>query len=291
MILSKLFQNKKAVYSFEIFPPKPTAELSAVQNTIRELSALSPDYISVTCSAGGSNNAGTAGIAKLVKECGVEPLAHVTCLHSDKAAVEAALAELSRNGVQNILALRGDRIEGRPLSPDFRYASDLVSFIRAQGHAFDIAAACYPEGHPESENVREDIRNLKIKVDAGVSHLNTQLFFDNEDFFRFMELCGVAGIDVPVQAGVMPLVKKNHVDRIVALSGGKIPREDLAHDLPLLRQTRSADGGGIAYATEQIIDLLTSGAAGVHLYVMNNTYVARKITENIGYILGELNQQ
>lgn len=208
MILSELFQNKKAVYSFEIFPPKPTAELSAVQNTIRELSALSPDYISVTCSAGGSNNAGTAGIAKLVKECGVEPLAHMTCLHSDKAAVEAALAELSRNGVQNILALRGDRIEGRPLSPDFRYASDLVSFIRAQGYAFDIAAACYPEGHPESESVREDIRNLKIKVDAGVSHLNTQLFFDNEDFFRFMELCGAAGIDVPVQAGVMPLVKK-----------------------------------------------------------------------------------
>ena len=277
MILSKLFQNKKAVYSFEIFPPKPTAELSAVQNTIRELSALSPDYISVTCSAGGSNNA--------------EPLAHVTCLHSDKAAVEAALAELSRNGVQNILALRGDRIEGRPLSPDFRYASDLVSFIRAQNYAFDIAAACYPEGHPESENVREDIRNLKIKVDAGVSHLNTQLFFDNEDFFRFMELCGVAGIDVPVQAGVMPLVKKNHVDRIVALSGGKIPAKISRMISRFYDKPEALMEAGIAYATEQIIDLLTSGAAGVHLYVMNNTYVARKITENIGYILGELNQQ
>lgn len=257
MILSKLFQNKKAVYSFEIFPPKPTAELSAVQNTIRELSALSPDYISVTCSAGGSNNAGTAGIAKLVKECGVEPLAHVTCLHSDKAAVEAALAELSRNGVQNILALRGDRIEGRPLSPDFRYASDLVSFIRAQGYAFDIAAACYPEGHPESENVREDIRNLKIKVDAGV----------------------------------MPLVKKNHVDRIVALSGGKIPAKISRMISRFYDKPEALMEAGIAYATEQIIDLLTSGAAGVHLYVMNNTYVARKITENIGYILGELNQQ
>lgn len=291
MILSKLFQNKKAVYSFEIFPPKPTAELSAVQNTIRELSALSPDYISVTCSAGGSNNAGTAGIAKLVKECGVEPLAHVTCLHSDKAAVEAALAELSRNGVQNILALRGDRIEGRPLSSDFRYASDLVSFIRAQNYAFDIAAACYPEGHPESENVREDIRNLKIKVDAGVSHLNTQLFFDNEDFFRFMELCGVAGIDVPVQAGVMPLVKKNHVDRIVALSGGKIPAKISRMISRFYDKPEALMEAGIAYATEQIIDLLTSGAAGVHLYVMNNTYVARKITENIGYILSELNQQ
>jgi len=240
---------------------------------------------------GGSNNAGTAGIAKLVKECGVEPLAHVTCLHSDKAAVEAALAELSRNGVQNILALRGDRIEGRPLSSDFRYASDLVSFIRAQNYAFDIAAACYPEGHPESENVREDIRNLKIKVDAGVSHLNTQLFFDNEDFFRFMELCGVAGIDVPVQAGVMPLVKKNHVDRIVALSGGKIPAKISRMISRFYDKPEALMEAGIAYATEQIIDLLTSGAAGVHLYVMNNTYVARKITENIGYILSELNQQ
>ena len=291
MILSKLFQNKKAVYSFEIFPPKPTAELSAVQNTIRELSALSPDYISVTCSAGGSNNAGTAGIAKHVKECGVEPLAHETCLHSDKAAVEAALAALSRTGVQNILALRGDRIEGRPLSPDFRYASDLVSFIRAQGHAFDIAAACYPEGRPESESVREDIRKLKMKVDAGVSHLNTQLFFDNEDFFRFMELCGVAGIDVPVQAGVMPLVKKNHVDRIVALSGGKIPAKISRMISRFYDKHEALMEAGIAYATDLIIVLLTSGAAGVHLYVMNNTYVARKITENIVYILGELNQQ
>lgn len=291
MILSKLFQNKRAVYSFEIFPPKPTAEFSVIQNTVKELSALSPDYISVTCSAGGSDNAGTAKIAELVKECGVEPLAHVTCLHSDKPAVEETLAELSEIGVENILALRGDRIEGRPLSPDFRHASDLVSYIRARGYAFDVAAACYPEGHPESESLREDVRNLKKKVDAGVSHLNTQLFFDNEDFFRFTELCEVAGIDVPVQAGVMPLVKKNHVDRIVALSGGKIPAKISRMVSRFYDKPEALMEAGIAYATEQIVDLLSAGAAGVHLYVMNNVYVARKITENIGYIRGELNQQ
>ena len=284
MILSKLFQNKKAVYSFEIFPPKPTAELSAVQNTIRELSALSPDYISVTCSAGGSNNAGTAGIAKLVKECGVEPLAHVTCLHSDKAAVEAALAELSRNGVQNILALRGDRIEGRPLSPDFRYASDLVSFIRAQGYAFDIAAACYPEGHPESENVREDIRNLKIKVDAGVSHLNTQLFFDNEDFFRFLERCRIAGITVPIEAGIMPVLSKASIQRMVSMCGASMPRKLTRILARYGDHPEALREAGIAYAIDQISDLIAGGVDGIHLYTMNNPDVAKQIAGSIASI-------
>ena len=290
MIISKLFEQKKAVYSFEIFPPKPTADLVSIQNTIQELSLLHPDYISVTCSAGGSGNDGTLDIAKQVKGCGVEPLAHVTCLHADKTSVSSTLNALAENGIDNVLALRGDRIAGAAPSHDFCHASDLVSFIKSERYPFDVAGACYPEAHPESETLKEDVRHLKIKVDAGVSHLNSQLFFDNEDFFRFCDLIEVAGIDVPVQAGIMPLVKKSHIDRIVSLTGGKIPAKLSRMIARFYDRPDALMEAGIAYATEQIIDLLSAGTAGVHLYVMNNAYVARKITENIGYILTELNR-
>ena len=161
MRISDIFQQKKAVFSFEIFPPKPTADVAAVRGTIEELSALGPDYISVTCSAGGSGNARTAEIAALVRSCGVEPLAHVTCINSDREAVSATLRELDSLGIRNVLALRGDRVQGAAESRDFSHASDLVAFIRASGLDFDIAGACYPEGHPESPDLLTDIRNLK----------------------------------------------------------------------------------------------------------------------------------
>lgn len=291
MNLSELFTTKKAVYSFEVFPPKPTADFSAIRHTVEELASLDPDYISVTCSAGGTGNGGTIEIAKQIKDCGIEPLAHLTCIHSDRQSVRAALERLKSERILNVLALRGDKIAGAALSGDFAHASDLVAYIRKCDSDFNVAAACYPEGHPESENLKEDIRNLKKKVDAGVSHLNTQLFFDNEDFFRFSELAEVAGISVPVQAGVMPLVKKSHIDRIVALTGGKIPSKISRIIARFYDKPEALREAGIAYATEQIIDLLSAGAAGVHLYVMNNAYVARKITENIGYIRNELNRK
>ena len=223
MKISQLFTQKKAVWSFEIFPPKPTADIGAVRGTIEALAKLSPDYISVTCSAGGSGNSRTPEIAELVKACGVEPLAHLTCINSEQKEIDEALLKLHEGGVGNILALRGDRIEGAKESKTFRYAADLVRYIRRSGYDFDLAAACYPEGHPEAPDLVTDIRRLKEKVDAGVTHLNTQLFFDNDDFYRFRDLLAAAGIDVPVQAGIMPLVKKSHVDRTIALSGAKIP--------------------------------------------------------------------
>ena len=223
MKISELFDSKKAVWSFEIFPPKPTAEIGGVERIVRELAELAPDYISVTCSAGGSGNSRTPEIAGIVKRAGVEPLAHLTCINSVRAEVDGALDKLAAEGVDNVLALRGDRIAGASDSPDFRHAVDLVRHIRARGEGVDIAGACYPECHPESETPEDDIRYLKEKVDAGVSHLNTQLFFDNEAYFAFLERLRAAGVSVPVQAGIMPLVKKSHVDRMIGLSGANIP--------------------------------------------------------------------
>ena len=289
MKISELFDSKKAVWSFEIFPPKPTAEIGGVERIVRELAELAPDYISVTCSAGGSGNSRTPEIAGIVKRAGVEPLAHLTCINSVRAEVDGALDKLAAKGVDNVLALRGDRIAGASDSPDFRHAVDLVRHIRARGEGVDIAGACYPECHPESETPEDDIRYLKEKVDAGVSHLNTQLFFDNEAYFAFLERLRAAGVSVPVQAGIMPLVKKSHVDRMIGLSGANIPARLSRIIARFYDDPASLMEAGIAYATEQIMDLLSAGADGIHLYVMNNVYVARKITENVRDVLDFVN--
>lgn len=288
MKISGIFEKKKALLSFEIFPPKPTADAAAVNGTIAELAALRPDYISVTCSAGGSGNARTCEIAQTVRACGVEPLAHATCIHAGKESVRGTLDGLKDAGIENVLALRGDRIAGAEESADFAHASDLVRFIRA-GWDFDIAAACYPEGHPESPDLPADIRHLKEKVDAGATHLNTQLFFDDEDFFRFRDLLAAAGIAVPVQAGIMPLVKKSHVDRIIALSGAKIPARLSRMISRFYDKPEALAEAGIAYATEQAIDLLSAGVRGVHLYVMNNAAVAKRIAGALAPVLAEIN--
>lgn len=289
MKISELLDSKKAVWSFEIFPPKPTAEIGGVERIVRELAELAPDYISVTCSAGGSGNSRTPEIAGIVKRAGVEPLAHLTCINSVRAEVDGALDKLAAEGVDNVLALRGDRIAGASDSPDFRHAVDLVRHIRARGEVVDIAGACYPECHPESETPEDDIRYLKEKVDAGVSHLNTQLFFDNEAYFAFLERLRAAGVSVPVQAGIMPLVKKSHVDRMIGLSGANIPARLSRIIARFYDDPASLMEAGIAYATEQIMDLLSAGADGIHLYVMNNVYVARKITENVRDVLDFVN--
>ena len=243
----------------------------------------------MTCSAGGSGNSRTPEIAGIVKRAGVEPLAHLTCINSVRAEVDGALDKLAAEGVDNVLALRGDRIAGASDSPDFRHAVDLVRHIRARGEGVDIAGACYPECHPESETPEDDIRYLKEKVDAGVSHLNTQLFFDNEAYFAFLERLRAAGVSVPVQAGIMPLVKKSHVDRMIGLSGANIPARLSRIIARFYDDPASLMEAGIAYATEQIMDLLSAGADGIHLYVMNNVYVARKITENVRDVLDFVN--
>lgn len=285
-----MFENKKAVWSFEIFPPKQTADLGGVRRTISELADLAPDYISVTCSAGGSGNSRTCEIATMVREFGIEPLAHLTCINSSASDVSHTLGELENAGIENILALRGDRIAGAAESEDFSHASDLAAFIRARGD-FDLGGACYPECHPEAASPEQDIENLKRKIDAGVTHLNSQLFFDNEEYFRFLDRLRTAGVNVPVQAGIMPLVKKNHIDRIISLSGAKIPSKISRMIARFYDDPDSLMAAGIAYATDQITDLLSAGVDGIHLYVMNNSYVARSVTNNVSSILASINRQ
>lgn len=292
MKISQLFRNKKALYSFEIFPPKPTADLGVIEKAISELASLAPDYISVTCSAGGSGNSRMPEIVDMLRnKYDVEPLAHLTCVNSTAEEIDSSLAFLKEKGVENILALRGDRMPGVADSGEFRYAGDLIRRIHASDYDFDVAAACYPECHPESPSPEKDIEYLKMKVDCGVTHLVTQLFFDNEDFYRFIDNIRAAGIDVPVQAGIMPLVKKNHVDRIISLSGAKIPNKISRMIARFYDEPDSLMAAGIAYATDQIADLIASGADGVHLYVMNNSEVARKLTSNVSPMLRSANRQ
>ena len=287
MRLAELFRRKNAVWSFEVFPPKAQSGMDGINATLAELADLAPDYVSVTYSAGGSRNAHTAEVARKVRALGMEPLAHITCVNSTRQEVLYALENLKASGVENVLALRGDRVEGA-LSTDFRYASDLISFINSNGFDFDVSAACYPEGHPESESMLADVRHLKEKVDLGVTHLNSQLFFDNDDFFRFMDMVRLAGIDVPVQAGVMPLVKASQFGGIVKMTAAKIPSKMSRMYARFSDDPESLCEAGIAYATDQIIDLLSGGVDGVHLYIMNNAYVARRITENVRPFLDKL---
>ena len=287
MRIAELFRRKNAVWSFEVFPPKAQSGMDGINATLSELADLAPDYVSVTYSAGGSRNAHTAEVARKVRALGMEPLAHITCVNSTRQEVLSALENLKASGVENVLALRGDRVEGAS-STDFRYASDLISFINSNGFDFDVSAACYPEGHPESESMLADVRHLKEKVDLGVTHLNSQLFFDNDDFFRFMDMVRLAGIDVPVQAGVMPLVKASQFGGIVKMTAAKIPSKMSRMYARFSDDPESLCEAGIAYATDQIIDLLSGGVDGVHLYIMNNAYVARRITENVRPFLEKL---
>ena len=288
MFISKLFEEKKAILSFEIFPPKLTSPIESIYKTLEELSALRPNYISITYSAGGSGNSRTAELCNLVKQkYNIEPLAHLTCVNSDRTEILKEIERLNACGIENILALRGDKNPDTNKS-DFKYASDLIEFLKDKGN-FNIAAACYPEGHFESASLDEDIVNLKVKVDSGASHLITQLFYDNIDFYNFNEKALNVGINVPIQAGIMPLFKKQQVERMVSLTGVKVPAK-LSRILAKFSDNPEAlMEAGIAYATDQIIDLLSSGIKGIHLYVMNNSYVANKIYGNIKDILKGIN--
>jgi methylenetetrahydrofolate reductase (NADPH) len=286
MRINHLFKEKKAVLSFEIFPPKITSPIETIYGTLEALSGLSPDYISITYGAGGaSSNNRTLELASLVKnKYGIESLAHLTAIHSDKAGVLAFLEKMHQQGLENILALRGDKREGFEVSKDFRYASDLVQFIKQNG-TFSISGACYSEGHFESASLDEDLQNLKIKVDSGVTHLNSQLFFDNDSFYKFIEKARRIGINVPIQAGIMPIINKRQIERTVSLSGGAFPTKFSKLIARYGDNDEAMRAAGIAYATEQIIDLLANDAEGIHLYIMNNATVARQITDNIAGVL------
>ena len=209
MKIASLF-SEKTVFSFEIFPPKKTSSIETIYDTLEALQDLHPDFISVTFGAGGSGNGeNTLAIAKRLKEhYGVLPMAHLPCIHYSKAQIDTILEQFRENGIENILALRGDRVEGLEPTTDFDHAADLIRYIRSKDGSFDIAGACYPECHPEAPNMDTDIRHLKEKVDAGASHLITQLFFDNDSFYDFRYRAARAGGNVPIEAGIMPVTNR-----------------------------------------------------------------------------------
>ena len=212
-------------------------------------------------------------------------MAHLTCLNNSKEEVRAILQELRDNHIENILALRGDRNPDVPPKMDFCHASDLVRFIRECDPGFGISGACYPEVHMESKDGVEDILNLRKKVEMGAQHLITQLFFDNQSFYRFRERCQIAGINVPIEAGIMPVVNRKQIERMVSISGASLPVKFTKIMQKYGENPEAMRDAGIAYAVDQIVDLISNGVDGIHLYTMNNPYVARRISESIKTLL------
>ena len=278
MKISGLFKRGRPVFSLEVFPPKKDGSINSIYSTLAGLSELSPDYISVTYGAGGNiADTKTRDIASLIKnQYGIEAMAHLTCVSCTEEEVEQILGDFKKYGIENILALRGDVNPNIPPKNDFRYASELTSFIKERG-GFDVAGACYPEGHTEASDIDADIENLKKKVDAGADLLVTQLFFDNTHFYSFREKAAKAGINIPITAGIMPVTNKNQIERMVTMCGASIPRA-LSHIMAKYAgDPASLLEAGIEYAAVQIDGLLRSSVDGIHLYTMNNPEVAKRI--------------
>lgn len=285
MNIAEKFNQQKTVFSFEVFPPNKTASVETVYNTLEELKTLNPDFISVTYGAAGKAAENTIEIASKIKnEYQIETLAHLTCVNNSKQEIDGVLQRLKDNNIDNILALRGDTPIGYAPKEDFKYASDLCTYIKQFG-GFFVSGACYPEVHAESDDEVQDVLNLKQKINAGTGHLISQLFFDNNAFYRFIQRTQLAGIHTPIQAGIMPVVNKKQIEKMVSMCGASLPvkftkiMQKYEHNPEALRDA------GIAYAIEQIVDLLANGVAGIHLYTMNNAYIARRILDAVGSLL------
>jgi len=278
MKLDTLFRDKDCVFALEIFPPRRQHTFAALYDTLQQLKGVPFDYTSVTYSAGGTGaKENTAVIAQYLKDkLQVEPLAHLTCLNSDMHDVKAELDKMAGIGVENILALRGDRNPDVPDRNVFSHASDLIETVKKHGD-FYVAAACYPEGHPESTSLAADLDYVKRKMDVGAGHFITQLFFDNGKFFRFLNLARKKGINCPIEAGVMPIVRKEQLERTISLSSASIPSDFSKLVSRYADDPPSFYAAGIDYAIVQIRDLIESGVDGVHLYAMNNSDVAEKV--------------
>lgn len=270
--------------SFEIFPPKGTGDLNSIFSTVDALASLSPDLISVTYGAGGTSRENTTEIASTIQNSySIPALAHLTCAGCSESEMDKVLADLKQKGVKNILALRGDLRDDDKLS-DFRYAADLISFIKRK-YGFNIFAACYPEKHLEARSLEDDLNHLGEKVECGADALISQLFFDNAAFYRFLDAARGMGIKIPIIAGIMPITSAVQINRMVSMCGASMPEQ--------VRQIVSVYGhnamamkeAGIAYATNQAVDLLAHGADGIHLYTMNQPDIAKRISENIRGIL------
>ena len=286
MRLSEIYKQDKTVLSFEIFPPKHDEELDNIDATLEILCDLKPDYISVTFGAGGSsNNNKTIAIARKIKErYNVEPVVHLTCLTYDRDEIDDFCAQIEANGIENILALRGDRNPNVPPKNVFLHASELIEYIRPRTNLC-IAGACYPECHPESPDRVSEFRNLRKKVDAGAEVLLSQLFFDNDSYFSFVEDARIAGIDVPITPGIMPCLSARTINRMVTTCGASLPPRFKKIIERYEEREEALFDAGMSYALSQVIDLLTGGCDGIHLYTMNNPVVARRICEGIKNII------
>ena len=292
MKLSKLLQSGKLSLSFEVFPPKTSDSFDSVKKATEEIAKLSPSFVSVTYGAGGGTSKYTLDIAKNIKDqYGVSTLAHFTCVSSTRETVRERIKDMVDAGIENVMALRGDipsdKMNEDRSKWDYRYAIDLVRELKESDVDFCIGGACYPEVHPESANQSDDIKYLKEKVDAGCDFLTTQMFFDNNLLYNFLYKIREKGVTVPVIAGIMPITKANQVERAVKLSGSFMPNrfkslvDKFGHDPDAMKHA------GIAYATDQIIDLFANNINHVHVYSMNNPDVAQKIMSNLSDILGK----
>ena len=266
--------------SFEVFPPNPAVGNDKIIAALKDMQDLAPHFISVTASNNKFNiKETTVRLADYIQnDLEIPTIAHLPAIYLTKDKVAETITDLDKVGVQKILALRGDIIPGVEPQKDFRYATDLIEFINEQAPHFDIVGACYPEGHPDSPNQISDIQNLKRKVDAGCSSLVTQLFFDNERFYDFQDKCTLAGIDVPIHAGIMPILNRNQALRLLKTCENiHLPRKFKAILDKYENDPESLRAAGLAYAVDQIVDLVTQDVAGVHLYTMNNADTAQYI--------------
>lgn len=291
MKLTQILDRKELSLSFEVFPPKANNNFEIIKDATEKIAALKPSFVSVTYGAGGGTSEYTLDIAKNIKEkYKVETLAHLTCVSSSRETIKERIQDFKNSGIENIMALRGDIPEDRLNEDrshwDYKHAIDLIKEIKDNGD-FCIGGACYPEVHPESTSSKEDIMHLKEKVDAGCDFLTTQMFFDNDLLYAFLYKIRDAGINVPIVAGIMPITNAKQVERAVKLSGSFMPKrfrslvDRFGDDPEAMKQA------GIAYATDQIIDLYANNVTNVHLYTMNKPDVAEKIKNNLTQILGK----
>ena len=288
MKIREIINSDTCTLSFEVFPPKTDTDFENVKQAAYGVASLHPSYMSVTYGAGGSTSGQTVAIAQgIQKEFDVPTIAHLTCVGATRESIHQSLQEMKDAGVENVLALRGDRPQWMDREPftDYHYASELVETIREFGD-FCIGGACYPEGHPDAASKTEDIRNLKKKVDAGCEFLTTQMFFDNNIFYNFLYKVKAAGIDVPVIPGIMPITRATQVKNAIKLSGCNMPERFKSIVDRFGNQPEAMQEAGIIYASEQIIDLMANGVNHIHVYSMNNAQVARGILDNVSKLLG-----
>ena len=288
MKIPELFNQKKPVFSLEIFPPKKKANIDTIYDTVAKLAECNPDFISVTYGAGGNlaDNSTCEIASNIKKKYGIETAAHLTCVNSTREDVKEMIGRFQAADIRNVLALRGDIVPDQEIKKDFEHANELaIEIQRKCNDDIEILGACYPEGHYESRSLDEDIHNLKYKIGAGVKALITQLFFDNQLFYEFIGKARMMGIRVPISAGIMPIVNSRQIERTVALSGASLPHEFTKMIGLYENDPEGLFDAGIEYAVNQIRDLITNGVDGIHLYIMNNPEVARRVYEDIKDLL------